>query len=115
MPAKAGVSNVRTVAPGSASGRGGATGAALSGSESPSFGADRLDHRMARIRTHVRSRCPVGRGQKNGEETARGPEPGLRAEGLPPRSVAVGRQLLADVVHVELLDLLDQVLQRRLG
>src|SRR5690242_18112705 len=59
MPAKPGVSNVRTVAPGSANGRGGAAGAALSRSESPSVGADRLDHRMARIRTHVRSACPV--------------------------------------------------------
>src|SRR3954447_11455267 len=114
MPAKPGVSKVRAVAPGSASGRGGAAGAALSRSESPSWGADRLDHRMATIRTHVRSRCPPGaRRVAQDGRMARGPN---RSTGqrLIPESVAVRRELLADVFHVELLDLLDQVFQRRL-
>src|SRR4051794_39635599 len=61
---------------------------------------DRLVHSSARV-------------AQDGE-TARGPS---RSAGhrLTPGSVAVRRELLANVVHVELLDLLDQVLQRRLG
>src|SRR3954454_8905750 len=113
MPAKPGVSNVRTVAPGSVNGRGGAADAALPGSASPSWGVDRLDHRMARIRTHVRSRCPVDQRAclRPGEPDGNGPRTwtGPRAVGLPPRSVAVRRELLAHVLHVQLLDLLDQV------
>ncbi len=56
IPAKPGVSKVRMAAPGSASGRGGAAGAARSEPAS-SGGAERLSQRMHPIRTRVRTKC----------------------------------------------------------
>src|SRR4051794_9647328 len=121
MPAKPGVSKVRTVAPGSASGRGGTAGAALSRSESPSGVPDRCDHRMAKIRTYVRrvvypnhrTGATEGAGRPNRAERPR--TDGVRGRVGTLRSVVVRRELLAHVLHVELLDLLDQGLQSRLG
>src|SRR3712207_6499883 len=102
MPAKPGVSNVRTVAPGSASGRGGAAGAASSGVIA-SGGADRCAHRMRRIRTHVRP--PVKPDTQKARLGRVGPS-GTAGSAL------LRGQLLLDLGHVQRLDLLDEALER---